>query len=346
MSAGARKGVLALIPARSGSKGVPHKNIRPFRGKPLIAHSIEQGLAARNVERVLVSTDSAGYARIARDCGAEAPFLRPDAIAQDLSTDIEVFVHALEWLEANEGYRPEVCLHLRPTYPLRAVADIEAAVDLLLRRPDADSVRSVAPAPHTPYKMWRLDEPSGFLHPLLESDIPEAHNLARQALPPVFLQNAAIDVVRAEVILGQRSMTGSRILSYKMSEIHDIDTELDFAAAAWNVDGDPPRGKTFAFSLTVLVAQGSEDDLSAATPEPAAISLVNRLHALGNTVLVHAGGDPATGAPGNDEAAQRLREWGVKFDRLVRGRPRADFHVDDRMIPIFSLQRWLGSARQ
>lgn len=337
-----REGVLAIIPARSGSKSVPHKNIRLFRGKPLIAHSIEQALAARNVDRVLVSTDSADYARIARDVGAEAPFLRPSAIAQDLSTDSEVFLHALNWLEENENYRPELCLHLRPTYPLRTVADVEGAVGLLLGRPDVDSVRSVTLAPHTPYKMWRLDETSGLLQPLLKTDIPEAHNLARQALPPVYLQNAAIDVVRAEVLLKTGSMTGSRILAYRMSEIHDIDTEFDFAAAAWNAEDGPPRGKTFVFSLTALVAQGTEDDLDACMPNPAAISVVNRLHGLGNTVLLHSGRDPAA----TDEATRRLREWGVNYHRVVWGKPRADFYIDDGMIPLFALQRWLGQANQ
>lgn len=339
-----RKGVLAIIPARSGSKSVAHKNIRLFRGKPLIAHSIEQGLAARNVDRVLVSTDSADYARIARDFGAEAPFLRPGEIAQDLSTDIEVFQHALTWLEENENYHPELCLHLRPTYPLRAVADIEAAVELLLARPDVDSVRSVTLAPHTPYKMWRLDEASGLLRPLLETDIPEAHNLARQALPAVYLQNAAIDVVRAQVVLNARSMTGSRVLPYRMSDLHDIDTEFDFAAAAWSAQGGPPQGKTFVFSLATLVAQGTDEDLSAATPNPSVISAVNRLHSLGNTVLLHAGGDPVADGAAPDEVTRRLGEWGVQYHRLVWGRPRGDFVVDDGMIPLFALQRWLGQA--
>jgi CMP-N-acetylneuraminic acid synthetase len=331
-----RQGVLAIVPARSGSKSVPHKNIRRFRGKPLIAHSIEQGLAARNVDRVLVSTDSEEYARIARGCGAEVPFLRPGAIAQDLSTDIEVFLHALAWLEEHENYRPELCLHLRPTYPLRSVADIEAAVDLLLARPDVDAVRSVTPAPHTPYKMWNLDEASGLLRPLLKSDIPDAHNVARQALPPVWLQNAAIDVVRADVIQNARSMTGTRILPYRMSEIHDIDTESDFAAAAWQAHGALPEGKTFLFSLTSLVAQGTEDDLGASLPNPDAIAVVNRLHALRNTVLVHSGAA--------DEATRKLKEWGVQYHRLVLGRPQADFVVDDGMVPLFVLQRWLGQA--
>lgn len=332
-----RQGVLAIIPARSGSKSVPHKNIRQFRGKPLIAHSIEQGLAARNVDRVLVSTDSDDYARIARDFGAETPFLRPSAISQDLSTDIEVFLHALEWLERNEGYRPELCLHLRPTYPLRSVADVEGAVDLLLARPDVDSVRSVTLTPHTPYKMWRLDQGSGLLQPLLNDGIPEAHNLARQALPPVYLQNASIDVVRAEVLLKARSMTGSRILPYRMSEIHDIDTELDFAAAAWNVEGGPPRGKSFLVSLAALVAQGADGDLDAATPNPAVISVVNRLRALGNTVWVHSDRD-------GGETTRALDGWGVDYDRVISGQPRADFVVDDGMIPLFALQRWLGQT--
>ncbi|TDU28929.1 CMP-N-acetylneuraminic acid synthetase [Panacagrimonas perspica] len=339
MAARERNGVLAIIPARSGSKSVPHKNIRPFRGKPLIAHSIEQGLAAHNVDRVLVSTDSADYARVARDHGAEAPFLRPADIAQDLSTDLEVFLHALKWLEQEENYRPELCLHLRPTYPLRDVADIEGAVAMLLERPDVDSVRSVTLAPHTPYKMWRLDEASGLLRPLLESDIPDAHNVARQALPPVYLQNAAIDVVRAEVLLNARSMTGSRILPYRMSEIHDIDTEFDFAAAAWNASGALPSGKTFVFSLSALVADGTEDKLGTSTPNPATIAVVNRLHSLGNTVLVSTTRDPGSDAAA--EAAQRLDQWGVKYHRIVGGKPRADFHVDDAMIPLFALQRWL-----
>jgi len=341
-----RNGVLAIIPARSGSKSVPHKNIRPFRGKPLIAHSIEQGLAAHNVDRVLVSTDSADYARVAREHGAEVPFLRPPAIAQDLSTDLEVFLHALNWLEEEENYRPELCLHLRPTYPVRAVADIEAAVALLLARPDIDSVRSVTLAPHTPYKMWRLDEASGLLSPLLESDIPDAHNVARQALPAVYLQNAAIDVVRAEVLLNARSMTGSRILPYRMSDIHDIDTEFDFAAAGWNASGALPQGKTFVFGLSSLVAQGTEDDLGSSTPNPAAISVINSLHSLGNTVLVSTVRDPVSDAVAAAEVTRRLHEWGVNYHRLVGGKPRADFHVEDGMIPLFALQRWLGHTNQ
>ena len=139
--------VLAIVPARSGSKSAPHKNVASFRGRPLLAHSVEHALRARNVDRVLVSTDSPRYRELALAAGAEVPFLRPAELAQDLSTDLEVFRHALEWLDAHEGYRPDVLVHLRPTAPTRRVADVENAVDLLLSDPDADSVRSVVEAP-------------------------------------------------------------------------------------------------------------------------------------------------------------------------------------------------------
>ena len=185
--------VLALIPARSGSKSIPHKNVRSFRGKPLLAHSVLQAIESRSIDRVVVSTDSEEYAELARSYGAETPFLRPSELAGDFSTDLEVFHHALRWLAENEDYRPEICVHLRPTYPNRSVGDIERAVKLLVEHPEADSVRSVALAPLTPYKMWLLGA-DGYLRPLLELEMPEAFNMPRQALPEVHMQNAAIDV--------------------------------------------------------------------------------------------------------------------------------------------------------
>src|SRR6516164_8690846 len=111
--------VLALIPARRGSNSLPHKNIRAVGGKPLLAWSVDHALAAKKVTRTIVSTDSPDYAAIARQFGAEAPFLRPEEIAGDLSTDLEVFEHALKWLEVHEGYQPQICVHLRPTHPVR-----------------------------------------------------------------------------------------------------------------------------------------------------------------------------------------------------------------------------------
>src|SRR5215217_7299618 len=100
--------ILALIPARGGSKGIPRKNIRSFAGYPLIAWSIAAGLQAQTVNRIIVSTDDEEIARVARACGAETPFMRPAELAQDHTTDLPVFAHALKWLEEIEGYRPQI----------------------------------------------------------------------------------------------------------------------------------------------------------------------------------------------------------------------------------------------
>lgn len=224
--------VLALIPARSGSKSVPHKNVRPFAGKPMLAHSIHHARTARWIGRVIVSTDSEDYAELARAHGAETPFLRPPALAGDDATDLVVFDHALAWLRDHEGWQPEIVVHLRPTYPTRNPADIDRIVEILVADPSLDSVRSVAPAPATPFKMWTRSG-DGLLTPVIDRG-DEAYNLPRQRLPEVFLQNAAIDAVRSRVITEQGSMTGRRIFGYVTSDNFDIDTfdDLDAAEAA------------------------------------------------------------------------------------------------------------------
>ncbi len=223
------KNIVAIIPARSGSKGIKNKNIRLLAGKPLIAYSIEHALKANSIDRVIVSTDSLEYAKIAREYGAEVPFLRPAEISGDMALDIDTFLHALSWMQENEGYIPDIVVQLRPTYPIRRLEDIDNMIHLLKERPDIDSVRCIAPAKETPYKMWREGD-NGQIYPLLD-DIYEAYNMPRQQLPVVYTQNACIDVVRSSVILRQHSMSGKRILGYKMENNFDIDTEEDFLKA-------------------------------------------------------------------------------------------------------------------
>lgn len=219
-----RNAILGLIPARGGSKNPPKKNIRPLKGKPLVVHSIEQAREARLVTRVIVSTDSEEIAEIARGAGAEVPFLRPKWCAGDYSTDLEVFQHALQWLEEHENYRPELVVHLRPTSPLRPPGLIDKAVEKLLAHPEADSLRTVIPAPCTPYKMWRLQ--GKYLEPLLNHpEYPEPYNMPRQLLPPVYWQNAYVDVTRWETVIKKNSMTGGRILALVMAEQNDIDID-------------------------------------------------------------------------------------------------------------------------
>lgn len=222
--------ILALIPARSGSKTIVNKNIRKLAGKPLLAYAIEHARKSKTVGRIIVSTDSGRYARIASNYGAETPFLRPREISGDRSTDLEVFCHALDWLRKNEGYQPDICVHLRPTYPIRDPRDIDNMVRILIKNPGLDSVRSVVPAPETPFKMWFRDE-AGKLSPVIKSSIKEAYNMPRQSLPKVYLQNASIDVVRTKVILDKRSMTGDIIHGYIMDHLWDIDRPDQLKAA-------------------------------------------------------------------------------------------------------------------
>lgn len=222
--------IYALIPARGGSKSIPDKNIVPVNGKPLLAYSVEIGRAAPSVARVFVSTDSPRIREIALGLGAEAPFLRPASLGEDLSPDLGVFQHWLAFLREAGEPLPEFVLHLRATSPLRSVGMIEAAVALLRNDPAADSVRSVCAPSQNPFKMWR--EEAGYLKPLLEGPVPEAYNMPRQILPEVWWQTATVDLVRTRVILAG-SMTGEKIkpLRIRAGDAIDIDEHLDLERA-------------------------------------------------------------------------------------------------------------------
>lgn len=224
--------VLALIPARGGSKSIPLKNIRPFAGHPLIAYSIAAALASETVTRVVVSTDDEQIAEIARAYGAETPFLRPAEFAQDHTPDLPVFIHALEWLADNEAYQPEIVVQLRPTSPLRRVAYIDQSVYQLLERPEADSVRSVIVPFQNPFKMWKIGS-DGFLQPLLQTEFKEPYNMPRQLLPEVYWQTGYVDTVWADTILHKHSMTGENILPLVIqpSDWIDIDSPDDWRRA-------------------------------------------------------------------------------------------------------------------
>lgn len=222
--------VLAVIPARSGSKSVIDKNIRLINKKPMIAYSIEHALAAKSINRVIVSTDSEKYAEIAKEYGAEVPFIRPAEYATDTALDIDVFKHALKYLKESEGYVPDIVVQLRPTYPIRRIEDIENMINYLKEHREVDSVRCVAPANEIPYKMWFIND-DRTLSPVMK-DIPECYNMPRQQLPKVYYQNACIDVFRTEVVTEKNSMTGDIIAGYEMQENFDIDTEEDFIRAS------------------------------------------------------------------------------------------------------------------
>lgn len=232
-----RPEVLAIIPARGGSKGIPRKNIRSFAGHPLIAYSIEAGLAANTVTRVIISTDDDEIAAVGRQYGAETPFLRPAEFAQDQTLDLPVFQHALAWLDENENYQPDVVVQLRPTSPIRPPTLVDEAVRMLLEHPEADSVRGVVPSGQNPHKMWRLDPATGQLRPLLSVEgIAEPYNAPRQVLPPTYWQTGHIDAIRPYVF-AQGTMSGRVILPVMIDPAYtvDIDTPKDWARYEWLV---------------------------------------------------------------------------------------------------------------
>ena len=224
--------VLALIPARGGSKGIPRKNIRSFAGWPLIAWSIAAAQQSKYVTRIIVSTDDEEIAAVARECGAETPFLRPAEFAQDKSTDLPVFEHARGWLAEYEGYHPEVVVQLRPTSPVRPRGLIDDAIQILLDHPDADCVRGVVPSGQNPHKMWRFDDPKQPMKPLLTVDgIAEPYNAPRQILPPTYWQTGHIDAIRVSTILERHTLTGDVIYPLVIDSKYtvDIDTLPDWA---------------------------------------------------------------------------------------------------------------------
>ncbi len=228
---------MAIIPARGGSKGLPRKNIKPLRDVPLLAYSIAAATQAQTVERVIVSTDDEEIAQIAREWGAEVPFLRPAHLASDTALDLGVFQHALDWLAEHEGYTPEFVVQLRPTTPLRPPDCVDGAVRLLQTHPDADSVRGVVPSRQSPYKMWRIPQPDAPMQPLLTDEFEEPYNMPRQALPQIYWQTGHVDVIRAATLRAD-SMTGARVYPYVLDARYtlDIDSPLDWERAEWMLD--------------------------------------------------------------------------------------------------------------
>jgi YrbI family 3-deoxy-D-manno-octulosonate 8-phosphate phosphatase len=218
--------ILALIPARGGSKGIPRKNIRNFAGYPLVAWSIAAAKQASCVTRIIVSTDDAEIAAIAREHGAEAPFLRPSELAEDNTTDLPVFEHALQWLEEKAGYQPEILVQLRPTSPIRPKDCVDHAVNILMEHADADCVRGVVPAGQNPHKMWRLAGDGQPMMPLLQVEgIDEPYNTPRQLLPPVYWQTGHIDAIRISTIKQKKSLTGDVIYPLVIDSRYTVDID-------------------------------------------------------------------------------------------------------------------------
>jgi CMP-N,N'-diacetyllegionaminic acid synthase len=222
---------LAFIPARCGSRRVVGKNIKLLAGQPLIAYTIQAALKTKLIDRIVVSTDSPEIAAIAREHGAETPFLRPAEIAQSDSTEMDFFRHALDWFSENEKCSPKLIILLYPTSPFRKPATIDRAIETMLAHPEADSLRSICQCSEHPYKMWRISK--GYLKPFLECNPPNTHTFSTQLFPVIYIQNASIYITKPKTILEKNSPTGDTIIPFIMDQFEslDINTPLDFTIA-------------------------------------------------------------------------------------------------------------------
>ncbi len=205
--------ILAIIPARSGSKGVKDKNIKLLDGKPLLWYSVQAALECAEIETVLVSTDSEHYAAVARECGAEVPWLRPEALSVDHSASIDVVIHALEYYLGEGKDFDAVCL-LQPTTPLREKGSLNGAVNRFLTL-NADALVSVVPVPHEYNPHWLFEpDAQGYLHIATgEKEIIKR----RQELPPAFMRDGSIYLTKTSVLLEQRSLYGETLAYWENS---------------------------------------------------------------------------------------------------------------------------------
>lgn len=218
---------VALIPARGGSKGVPGKNIRKLGGYPLIAYSIAAGELCRNIQRIVVSTDSEEIADVAKFYGAEVPFLRPVELAMDNSGDIGFVKHALSWFAEMENSVPEFLVHLRPTTPLRDTIKMDNAISLFAKSKNTTSLRSAHKAPESPFK-WFVKNNEGYFQSVDSNLSNDDANGARQTFQEVFIPDGYIDILKSNFVLEYEMLYGSRMMAYESPVCTEIDTQEDF----------------------------------------------------------------------------------------------------------------------
>lgn len=229
--------LIALIPARSGSKRVPHKNIKELAEHPLIAYTIQAAKDADIFDRIICSTDSEEIAEIAGDYGAEVPFLRPEQFAKDDSPEYDFIKYTLNALDEKYRYFTD----LRPTNPFRIGETIKRAWQEFQDKQPCDSLRAIEIAKQTPYKMWNL---TTFLNqeikPLTDSfqyiftkRMSDAYNLPKQSLPTIYIQNACIEIAHTNVIDYFQNVSGKRIFGFLTEgyEGFDINTPEDWILA-------------------------------------------------------------------------------------------------------------------
>jgi len=223
--------VLALIPARGGSKGIKRKNLVPLNGKPLVSHSIKHALSCSLIDRIIVTTEDKEIKKISLDYGAEV-IDRPEKLADDHVLDLPVFIHALEVLKKREKYIPDIIVQLRPTSPFRKPEWITDCIELLIKSPDADSVITVNQVGRHPYRMFEQIK-GNRIQPIMNHRTDRPHIIDRHDLPLIYDYNCVIDITRPSTIYEKGCTVGDIIVPYVLDSKFcvDIDSPNDLKIA-------------------------------------------------------------------------------------------------------------------
>lgn len=224
--------ILGIVGIRAGSKGVPNKNIMDLAGKPLVGWVIDAAKRSKKINRIVVSTDSENYQKIAKSCGAEAPYLRPKELAEDRSPEIDFVKHMLNWLKDNENYEPDLVVRLIATVPLQAPEDLDAVIQILEEDPESDSAVVIAEARQHPLKALKLVEDKNGQKKLVTffSDSGrEVTPIARQTYQKAYFR-ANVIACRTGVIWDTNSLTGDTVRYHIIPQERaiDIDNNIDF----------------------------------------------------------------------------------------------------------------------
>jgi N-acylneuraminate cytidylyltransferase len=232
--------VFALVTARSGSKGVPDKNIKNIGGHSLLDWSIKSSLKAQSISQVYLSTDSEEYANIGKDSGAFVPFLRPKELASDTATDLDVIKHFLSVIDE----KPDALVHIRPTTPLRDPLILDKAIEMFFSKKDElTSLRSVHEMSESAYKSFEVND-KGFLSTIGSIESGDKANLPRQAFPKTYAANGYVDVLDPNYILRENKLHGDKILAFQTPVVTEVDSFEDLEYLEWQITKHPHLLKT------------------------------------------------------------------------------------------------------
>ena len=223
--------IIAIIPARSGSKSVASKNIKQLSGHPLIAYSIAAAKLSKKISRIIVSTDSEEYCEIAQKYGAEVPFMRPDIFSTDTSTDRDFLLHAMQWFLDNETTLPEYWVHLRPTTPLRDAKIIDKAIDKIILDKEATSLRSAHKAPESPLK-WFIKNKDYFMGIIQGEDF----NLPKEYFEQVYIPDGYIDILKSSFVINNEIIHGNKMIGFESPVSSEVDSLEEFEYIEYKIE--------------------------------------------------------------------------------------------------------------